>query len=82
MAMGLPCIGYASAPSVNELIEHGENGFLADDDQQFADYLGQLMADRPLRQRFGLAARKRVEPYAQAAVMQQWQTLLEELSAC
>lgn len=82
MAMGLPSIGYASAPSVNELIEHGVNGFLADDDQQFADYLGQLMADRPLRQQFGLAARKRVEPYAQAAVMQQWQTLLEELSAC
>ena len=62
MAKGIPCVSTRIA-AISELIEDAANGFLvhASDVEGLADRLGQLLADRPLRERLGIEARKTVE---------------------
>ena len=60
MACGLPVI--ASPVGVNnEIVEHGVNGFLAETDREWADYLRILASDPKLRRQMGVAGRKKVE---------------------
>ena len=60
MACGLPVI--ASPVGVNnEIVEHGVNGFLAETDREWADYLRILSSDPELRLQMGVAGRKKVE---------------------
>lgn len=60
MAAGRASI--ASPVGVNqEIIQHGENGFLATTEPEWADTLLKLLTDVQLRARIGEAARKRVE---------------------
>ncbi|MBX7535482.1 glycosyltransferase family 4 protein [Qipengyuania sp. GH1] len=60
MACGLPVI--ASPVGVNsEIVEHGVNGFLAETDREWADYLRRLASDPELRLQMGVAGRKKVE---------------------
>lgn len=61
MACGLPSIGFADAPSVNELIIEGHNGFLAKDQQDFVKKLRSLMRDKSMRQAFGKNAAKDID---------------------
>ena len=62
MACGLPVV--ASPVGVNcQLIEHGVNGFLAETTEEWEDALRILIADKELRQRMGLAGRKKVEEH-------------------
>ncbi|TGD73115.1 glycosyltransferase [Mangrovimicrobium sediminis] len=60
MAAGLPCvctdIGYN-----RELLEDGQTGFLARDEQDWLNKLEALIGDRALRERIGGAARRDVE---------------------
>lgn len=59
MALGMPTI--MSPVGVNsEVIQHGENGFLAGTDQEWIDTISQLIESYELRQRLGLAGRKTV----------------------
>lgn len=78
MAMGLPSIGFADAPSVNELIVDGHNGFLAADETDFTDRLRRLMADKELRMKFGANAARDMEAYAPEKVIELWRRLAEE----
>ena len=60
MACGLPVV--ASHVGVNpEMIQDGENGFLARTSEEWGVALGTLLADERLRTVMGLAGRKRVE---------------------
>ncbi len=60
MACGLPSV--LSAVGVNkEIIEQGKNGFLARNDEEWFDYLCQLIEDKNLRTSIGKAGRKTVE---------------------
>lgn len=60
MACGLPVV--ASPVGVNrEIVRHGESGFLADSDADWANSLEQLVSDASLRARMGAAGRERVE---------------------
>jgi len=60
MAVGTP--GVASPVGVNaEIIDHGENGFLATTAEEWEEHLGRLVQDPELRTRMGAAARRRVE---------------------
>ena len=60
MAAGLPAI--ASPVGVNqEILSHGENGFLAATPEEWTAALEQLLTDNDLRTRLGLAARETVE---------------------
>ena len=75
MACGLPVI--ASPVGVNkEIVEHGVNGFLAETDREWADYLRILSSDPELRLQMGMAGRKKVES---AFSLQAWGARLSNL---
>lgn len=60
MAAGRPVV--ASPVGVNTaLVRHGVNGFLAEDEDSWAEALGRLVADPDLRARMGAAGRRMVE---------------------
>lgn len=80
-AHGLPAIGFADAPSVNEVIVDGVNGFLAKDIDDFAAKMALLMKDQSLRVNMGREAVKTVERYAEDNIADQWEALLRRLTA-
>jgi glycosyltransferase involved in cell wall biosynthesis len=60
MACGVPVV--ASPVGVNvTLIRHGENGFLAETDDQWLEALERLRDDSTFRERMGRASRRTVE---------------------
>jgi glycosyltransferase involved in cell wall biosynthesis len=60
MACGVPVV--AAAVGVNrEIIQDGENGFLAATDDEWVEKLGLLLSDRELRRRFAAAGRRTIE---------------------
>ncbi|MBQ7111600.1 MAG: glycosyltransferase [Thermoguttaceae bacterium] len=75
---GLPAVGFADAPAVNELIIDGENGFLATDVDDFAQKLKTLIDSKELRRQFGANAKKSVEKYEASKVWDAWETLVRE----
>lgn len=78
MWCGLPCVGFRSAPGVNELIAHEANGLLADaSDEAFAAQLQRLIDNPELRVQLGTTAAKTIRStYSEARVWQQWEDLL------
>lgn len=59
MACGIPTV--ASPVGVNsEIIDHGKNGFLAGEEEQWFEYMKVLIKDRELRQKIGSAGRETV----------------------
>lgn len=78
-AHGLPAIGFADAPSVNEVIVDGVNGFLAKDVDDFAVKMAKLMSDKNLRIKMGAEAAKGVEQYAEQHIADKWEKLLHDL---
>lgn len=79
-AHGLPAIGFADAPSVNEVIVDGVNGFLAKDIDDFAAKMAILMKDKALRIKMGQEAVKTVERYAEENIADEWESLLYRLT--
>lgn len=80
MSCGIPAVGYASCPAVNELISDGETGILCDDGAEaLAEALRRLMEDSELRRQYGMAARMAMEAYRPDVVWDQWETLMEKL---
>lgn len=63
-ATGLPCVG-TRVGGIPESIVEGETGFLVPerDSEALAIAIGTLLANAPLRQRMGAAARRRVEQF-------------------
>ena len=60
MAVGTPVV--CSPVGVNtEIVEHGVNGFLARDLEEWVEHLSRLLDDPALRQRMGRAGRQTVE---------------------
>jgi len=59
MAMALPVVA-TPVGAAREIVRHGENGFLADGDDEWRRTLEQLHGDVDLRRRVGLAARRTV----------------------
>jgi glycosyltransferase involved in cell wall biosynthesis len=58
MAMGIPAI--ASDVGVNnQIIAHGKNGFLCSNDEEWLQYLGELISSETLRKSIGEKGRKR-----------------------
>lgn len=60
MALGIVPVGTPMA-SNPEVIRHGENGFLADSDTEWVDYLKQLSQDGDLRRRLSAEAARDAE---------------------
>lgn len=62
MAMEIPCV--ASPVGVNtEIIEHGKNGYLAESQEQWTEWLDVLIRDKELRESMGKAGRQKVIDY-------------------
>ncbi|MBP5399087.1 MAG: glycosyltransferase [Alphaproteobacteria bacterium] len=79
-AAGLPTIGFAQAPAVNELIIHGQNGFLANNMEEFSSYMAELMRNKELRIKFGKNAIEDVKAYAPQNVIAMWTQLFDEIA--
>lgn len=78
MGEGIPAVGYKSCPAVNELIEDGKNGYLAEDGAEaFARALQKLMEDREERIRLGRGARESMIPYLPDKVWDRWEAVLD-----
>lgn len=60
MAMEVPAV-LANVGVNSTIIQHGENGFIANNDEEWFDLLSQLIDSFDLRQRLGKAGRKTVE---------------------
>ncbi len=77
MSIGLPAVGYRSSPSVNEMIEDGESGFLCEDGiEPFAEKLELLMKDQELRVRMGQTAHAAMKKYSSESIWEQWNSLV------
>jgi glycosyltransferase involved in cell wall biosynthesis len=67
MALGIPTV--CSPVGVNtDIIQDGENGFLASSEEEWVEKLGQLLNSRELRERLGNAGRQTVEQNYSATV--------------
>jgi glycosyltransferase involved in cell wall biosynthesis len=68
-------------PGIEDLITHGENGFLTDQDDlgAMADYLTQILSDDALRAKLGSNAKEMVTKFDAAEVGKKWKYLLNTL---
>lgn len=79
MSVGLPSVGYLSAPSVNEVIRNGENGLLTEEGvKPYAVALEKLMKNKNLRIKMGAAAKSDMAEYAPQKIWDKWEKLLKE----
>lgn len=62
MACGLPVVASSVGANI-DIVDHGENGFLASDETEWRDGLQRLIEDPRLRDRMGRAGRQRVEDH-------------------
>lgn len=76
MACGLPAVGFADSPGVNELIQDGRSGYLCTDIDDFANKLKTLISDKDLRLRLGLTARLQTEKYSAEKIGALWKKLI------
>lgn len=54
MALGVPIVS-TPTDGLSEIIEHGANGYLCDDDEQLADHIIELLNNRQLREKMSMA---------------------------
>ncbi|MBY9006327.1 MAG: glycosyltransferase [Candidatus Lokiarchaeota archaeon] len=71
MAQGTPNVG-TNASGIANIIRHGETGYLADNLEQFEDYVVKLLKDDDLRKEFGNNARNIAENYRLKEVAKNW----------
>lgn len=83
MACGLPSVGFRACGGVNELIEHGRTGLLADEmtAESLAAALRQLMANESLRNQMGEAAQTKAAQHTPERIYAQWENLLVKTAA-
>lgn len=60
MACGLPVVA-SKAPANDEIVEHGVNGFIAKDENEWFLYLEKLISNDSLRYELGIKARSTIE---------------------
>ena len=82
MACGVPCVAFDCPHGPRQIIRDGEDGLLVDylNPQALADGICRLIEDETLRRQLGAKARENVMRFSKETVMQQWETLLQELT--
>lgn len=80
-AHGLPCVSFDCDTGPAEMIEHGQNGLLAEDRDvdALARALQQAMASREARIAMSARARQSVTRFKLAPIAEQWGQFLDEL---
>ncbi|WP_336830487.1 glycosyltransferase [Sphingobacterium multivorum] len=77
MSVGLPTIGFGTCSGVNELITHGENGFLANDQEDMELYLEQLINNPLLREQMGIKGKIFVKDFNLDKMAKGWLELID-----
>lgn len=82
MRCGLPVVGFAGCPGVNEIIKHGVNGLLAPEmtEESLVGSLIALMADADRRIAMGEASTKLLAPFEPQLVYDQWERLFRRVA--
>lgn len=82
MACSLPVVSFRCPCGPSDIIDHGQDGFLVDDEDvsQMSTYLSMLMEDEAFRKEAGMAARNNIQRYSQEAIMSLWKQLFNELT--
>ena len=83
MACGLPAVSFDFKCGPKDIIKEGENGLVVPDGDidGLAEAMVTLMKDDELRKRMGEEAKKVVETFSEAKVMDKWVRLYEETIA-
>jgi glycosyltransferase involved in cell wall biosynthesis len=71
MAQGTPSVG-ANAYGIKDVIRHGKTGYLANNLDEFTDYVIKLLKDDDLRAKYGQQAKKIAENYRVSKVAGTW----------
>lgn len=81
MSYGLPVVAFACKCGPRDIINEGEDGFLAPfkDVKIVADRLCRLIEDEELRKTMGAKARENIQRYSLDKTMQKWMDLFDEL---
>lgn len=79
LSVGLPCIGFAKAASVNEMIIDNQNGFLVKDVREMSAKIEYLINFPEERERMGLNAAQRFHDYSAEKINRQWLDLIDDL---
>jgi glycosyltransferase involved in cell wall biosynthesis len=81
MAMGLPCVTYDCPCGPKAIIQNSENGFLIQNGNidSFVQQMELLIEDENLRIKMGKKAQESVKIYNLENIMQQWESLFENL---
>ncbi len=70
LCAGVPAVAMSHG-GVGDIIQHGREGFLAANEEEFADYIVQLVTDAPMRARMAAATRKSAARFAWDPVLAQ-----------
>ncbi|SDE60980.1 Glycosyltransferase involved in cell wall bisynthesis [Riemerella columbipharyngis] len=81
MASGLPCVSFNCKHGPKQMINDGENGFLAEvgDVYQLAEKIKKLIGDSELRNNFSIEAIKSAQRFSLETIMKQWENLFLSL---
>lgn len=82
LAHGLPAVGFSQAAGVNQLIQSGENGLLAEGNgnpESLAFALATLMGESKMRMRMGKNARSSIKQFSGEWAYNKWFSLIEHL---
>lgn len=83
MAHGLPCVAFNCLTGPEDLIQHGQNGYLVEvgDVAGASEYTVQLLHNHELREQMGQAARQVAVRFSSEAVGGLWSRLIASLSS-
>ncbi|SUI96869.1 Probable poly(glycerol-phosphate) alpha-glucosyltransferase [Sphingobacterium spiritivorum] len=79
MSAGLPSLGFQNCSGVNELIEHGKTGYLAENSLHMKQQLEQLIQSAKLRARIGLQAHLAMKKYNPEYIFDSWNNLISDI---
>lgn len=79
MSCGKPVVSTATC-SIPSFIEHGHNGFLTNDEEEFKGYIQQLLDDKDLRVKIGKAARETVlDIFSEQKYIDSWNKIFKQV---
>ena len=79
MSCGKPVVSTATC-SIPSFIEHGRNGFLTNDEEEFKGYIQQLLDDKELRASIGKAARETVlDIFSEQKYVDSWNNIFRKV---